>query len=124
MRAVDELSRHRQGVLPLYEFVLDEKADLVTRQAAAEALVRLGLLRRGREGASRPFLWLVGMTLVIVAAAAVDTIGVVGAIVLLVAGTAALVAYYRRMTRKERASGTYIGPDAATITIPAIAPPG
>jgi hypothetical protein len=121
MHAVRELERLRDpvGVLPLYELVQDEEADLFTRQAAAEALVSLGLLRRKRVGPSRPYLWLLGMTLVIVAAAAVDTIGVVGAVAVIVAGTTGLVVLYRWASGRERESGTYVGPDGATISIPA-----
>jgi hypothetical protein len=106
------------GIMPMYELVQDEEAELLTRHAAAEALVTLGLLRRQRVGPSRPFLWLVGMALVIVAAAAADIIGAVGAILLLVAGIAALVVYYRWASRKERESGAYVGPDGSTIQLP------
>jgi Flp pilus assembly protein TadB len=105
------------GILPMYELVQDEEAEPFIRQAAAQALVTLGLLRRQRVGPSRSFLWLVGMALVIVAAAAAGIIGVLGAIVLFAAGSAALVLYYRRVARKERASRTYIGPDGATIQL-------
>jgi hypothetical protein len=111
--------RDPAGILPMYELVQDEEGELFTRHAAAEALVTLGLLRRPRVGPSRMFLWLVGATLVIVSAAAASSIGV-AAIALLAAGTAALAVYYRRASSKERNSGTYIGPDGATIHIPAI----
>ena len=113
-----ERLRNPVGTLPMYELVQDEQADLFTRHAAAEALVTLGLLRRQRAGPSRPFLWLVGMALVIVAAAAADTIGAVGAIVLFVAAGAALIGYYRRVSRKESEGGVYIGPDGAAINLP------
>src|SRR5687768_1237975 len=113
-----ERLRNPVGTLPMYELVQDEQADLLTRSAAAEALVTLGLLRHRRAGPSRPFLWLVAMALVIVAAAAVDTIGAVGAIVLFVAGAAALIGYYRRISRKEREGGVYIGPDGEMIHLP------
>jgi hypothetical protein len=115
-----ERLRNPVGTLPMYDLVQDEQADAFTRHAAAEALVTLGLLRRQRVGPSRPFLWLVGMALVIVAAAAADTIGAAGAIVLFVAAFAALVVYYRWASRKQRESGRYIGPDGDTIHIPAI----
>jgi hypothetical protein len=115
-----ERLRNPVGTLPMYELVQDEQADLFTRHAAAEALVTLGLLRRQRPGPSRPFLWLVGMALVIVAAAAADTIGVVGAITLFVVGAGALVVYDRRASSKGRERGAYIGPDGATIQIPPV----
>src|SRR5688572_30921077 len=86
-----ERLRNPVGTMLMYELVQDEQADPLTRHAAAEALVTLGLLRRRRVGPSRPFLWLLGMALVIVAAAAADTIGTVGAIVVFVAGIASLV---------------------------------
>ena len=105
------------GILPMYELVQDEQAELFIRQAAAQALVTLGLLRRQRVGPSRSFLWLVGMALVIVAAGGAGIIGVLGALVIFAAGAAALVLYYRRVARKERASRTYIGPDGATIDL-------
>ena len=103
-------------MLPMYELVQDEEADLVVRQAAAEALVTLGLLRRRRVGPSRMFLWLVGATLVIVSAAAATSIGI-AAIALLPLGAAALFLYDRRASNQERERGTYIGPDGATIDL-------
>jgi hypothetical protein len=54
---------------------------------------------------------------VIVAAAAADTIGAVGAVVLFVAGLAGLVLYHRRAARREHASGTFIAPDGETIEL-------
>ena len=110
--------RDQVAILPMYELVQEDDAEPTTRHAAAEALVTLGLLRRPRVGPSRQFLWLVGLTLVIVAAGAADIIGVAGAIALFVAGAAALVVYARRASRKEREGGSYIGPDRATIHIP------
>ena len=106
-----------RGILPMYEVVQDERVDPPTRYAVAEALVRLGLLRRQRVGPTRMFLWLLGATLAIVSAAAASTIGVVGAIALFAAGAATLVGYYRRVSRQERDSRTYIGPDGATIRV-------
>jgi hypothetical protein len=104
------------GILPMYELVQDEQAELVIRHAAAEALVTLGLLRRRRVGPSRMFLWLVAATLVIVSAAAATSIGI-AAIALLPAGAAALIFYSRRASSQERESRTYIGPDGATIQL-------
>jgi hypothetical protein len=104
-------------VLRLYELVQDETADSGSRHAAAETLVKHGLLRRRRIGPSIVFLWLLGATFAIVCAAAADSIGA-GAIALFVAGIGALVAYRRRAARLERESATYIGPDGATIQLP------
>jgi Flp pilus assembly protein TadB len=118
-----ERRRDQVAILPMYELVQEEDAEPITRHAAAEALVTLGLLRRPRVGPSRQFLWLIGLTLVIVAAGAADIIGVAGAIVLFAVGAAVLVVYSRRASRKEREGGSYIGPDRATIHIPAIQRP-
>lgn len=119
VEAVQALERRRDqaGILPMYQLVQDEEADLLTRQAAAEALVTLGLLRRRRVGPSRMFLWLVAATLVIVSAGAATSIGI-EAIALLPAGAAGLIVYSRRVSSQERGSGTYIGPDRATIQLP------
>jgi hypothetical protein len=113
-----ERRRDQVAILPMYELVQEEDAEPITRHAAAEALVTLGLLRRPRVGPSRQFLWLIGLTLVIVAAGAADIVGIAGAIVLFAVGAAALVVYARRASRKERKGGSYIGPDRATIHIP------
>ncbi|MGH2978048.1 MAG: HEAT repeat domain-containing protein, partial [Solirubrobacterales bacterium] len=106
------------GVLPMYELVQDEEADLFTRHTAAEALVTLGLLRRKRVGPSRIFLWLAGMVLVLVALAAAQSIGPGGAIAVFAAGAAALIGRYVTARRKERDAGTYIGPDGGEIHLP------
>ena len=84
---------------------------LVARHAAAEALVTLGLLRRRRVGPSRPFLWLLGMALVIVAAAAADIDrDRRGDRRCSPRPPLRLIVYYRRASRQEREGGTYIGP--------------
>jgi HEAT repeat protein len=118
LAAVHALARLSEpaAVLPLYELVRTETADPLARRAAAEELVTLGLLRRRRVGPSIVFLWLLGATFAIVCAAAAASLGL-GAIALFAAGMAALVAYRRRAAGQERQSGTYIGPDRATIQI-------
>ena len=104
------------GILPMYELVQDEQEERLFRQAVAEELVRLGLLRRRRVGPSSMFLWLVAATLVIVSAAAATSIGI-AAIALFPAGAAALIVYSRRASSRERESGAYSGPDGATIQL-------
>ena len=104
-------------MVALHDLARDETVDTETRRTAAEALTRAGAFRRPRVGPARSFLWLLGLTLVIVAAAAADTIGAVGAVVLFVAGMAGLVLYHRHAVRRERASDTYIAPDGETIEL-------
>ena len=104
-------------MVALHDLARDETVDTETRRTAAEALTRAGAFRRPRVGPARSFLWLLGLTLVIVAAAAVDTIGAVGAVVLFVAGMVGLVLYNRHAVRREQAGGTYIAPDGETIEL-------
>ena len=64
------------------------------------------------------FLWLAGMTLVIVSVAAASTIGP-AAIAVFAGGTAALVAFARRAARKgQGTSDVYIGPHGEEIRVP------
>jgi Flp pilus assembly protein TadB len=103
------------AMMSLYELVQDETADPAGRHAAAEALVRSGLLRRQRTGPSPMFIWLAGMTLVIVAAGAVSSLGA-WAVLVFVVGALGLYAL-RRMGRRG-AEGLYVGPKGEAIRVP------
>jgi hypothetical protein len=116
VRALERLGEPA-AVMPLYELVQNEAADRMTRWAAAEALVKFGLLRRDRGGPSTLFMWLAGMTLVIVAVGASSTLGPV-AILLFVAGAGALGAYYLRQIGQRRGvEDAYVGPHGERIRV-------
>ena len=120
MAAVRSLQRMRaqDAVMPLYELMQNQLADPFVRRNAAEALVTLGLLRRPGSGVSRIFLWMAGLTLVIVSVGAAQTIGA-AAVAVFLAGAAALAAYAIREFRKgQGTSDIYIGPNGEEIRLP------
>jgi len=101
--------------MSLYELVQDEAEDPAARHAAAEALVRSGLLRRKRTWPSLMFIWLAGLTLVIVAAGAASSVGA-WAVLIFVVGAIGLYALLR-MGRRG-AEGVYVGPSGEELRAP------
>ena len=89
--------------MPLYELVAGRGHRPVSvRHEAADALVTLGLLRPEARGPSRD-IHVAGrrLVLVIVAAAAADSIGTGGAIAVFAGGVALLVGYYVTAMRRR-----------------------
>ena len=116
VRALDRLGEP-SAVMPLYEFARNELADPVARRAAAEALVKLGLLRRERTGPSAMFMWLAGMTLVVVAVGAASILGP-AAIAVFVVGAGALGVYaLRQLGSRSDVRDTYVGPHGEQIRV-------
>jgi Flp pilus assembly protein TadB len=99
--------------MSLYELVQDEAEDPAARRAAAEALVRAGLLRRERAGPSPMFIWLASLTLVIVAVGAAQSVGA-WAVAVFVAGAGAL-AVALVVLRRRGEENVYIGPTGERI---------
>jgi hypothetical protein len=116
VRALERLDEP-SAVMPLYEFVLNDLADEGARRAAAEALVKLGLLRPERTGPSAMFIWLAGMTLVVVAVGAASILGPV-AIAVFVVGAGALGLYaVRQLGSRSEVRDTYVGPNGERIRV-------
>jgi Flp pilus assembly protein TadB len=103
--------------MALYELVGKETADPAARRAAAEALVRIGLLRRDRTGPSPMFMWLAAMTLVIVAVGSAQSLGA-WAVLVFVAGAGALILFVLRRRRPRGDDQGYVGPKGETISVP------
>ena len=76
-----------------------------------------GLLRRERTGPSRMFLWLAGLTGVVVAVGAASILGP-WAILLFLAGAGALALYAVRELGRRGADGAYVGPHGERIEVP------
>lgn len=100
----------------LYDFVREDAAAPDARRTAAEALVRLGLLRRERSGPSLMFMWLAAMTGLVVTLGAASIVGPVGAVVVAAVAVALGVLALRR--RADRGlEPVYIGPEGERIHI-------
>jgi Flp pilus assembly protein TadB len=104
-------------MMSLYELVQDETADPAVRRTAAEALVRVGLLRRDRTGPSPMFMWLAGLTLVVVAVGAAQSVGA-WAVLVFVAGAGALALFALRRRRPRGDDQGYVGPKGEAIRVP------
>jgi Flp pilus assembly protein TadB len=104
-------------MMSLYELVQDETADPAARHVAAEALVRAGLLRRDRTGPSPMFIWLVGLTLVIIAVGAAQSVGA-WAVLVFVAGAGALALFALRRRGPRGDPQGYVGPKGEAIRVP------
>jgi uncharacterized membrane protein YgcG len=100
----------------LYDFVREEAAAPEARRTAAEALVRLGLLRREPRGPSLMFLWLAAMTTVVVVIGAASIVGPAGAVVVAVLAVALGVVALRRRADRGPAD-VYIGPEGERISV-------
>ena len=116
VRALERLGE-RSAVMPLYDLVQNESADPAVRRASAEALVTLGLLRRERTGPSAMFLWLAGLTGVVVAVGAASSLGP-WAILLFLAGAGALAVYAVRQLGRRGGEDAYVGPHGDRIEVP------
>jgi hypothetical protein len=103
--------------MPLYDMVRNEIADPAVRRAAAEALMKFGLLRRERTGPSPMFLWLAGLTAVVVAVGAASSLGP-WAILLFLAGAGVLALYAMRQLGKRGGEDAYVGPHGERIEVP------
>ena len=119
VRALERLGE-RSAVMPLYDVVTNEIADPAVRRAAAEALLKFGLLRRERTGPSPMFLWLAGLTGVVVAVGAASSLGP-WAILLFLAGAGALALYAMRQLGRRGAEDAYVGPHGERIDVPGAA---
>jgi hypothetical protein len=100
----------------LYDFVGEDAGAPDARRTAAEALVRLGLLRRERSGPSPMFMWLAAMTALVVVLGAASTVGPVGAAVVAAIAVALGALALRRRTDRGPAQ-VYIGPEGERIHI-------
>lgn len=116
VRALERLGEP-SAMMPLYELVQNETADRAARHAAAEALVKFGLLRRHRTGPSPMFIWLAGMALVIVAVGAASSLGA-WSIVLFVAGAGALGVFALRRMGQRGDEDVYVGPNGEELRLP------
>ena len=119
VRALERLGEG-SAVMPLYDVVQNEIADPAVRRASAEALVTFGLLRRERTGPSPMFLWLAGLTGVVVAVGAASSLGPL-AILVFLAGAGALALYAMRQFGRRGAEDAYVGPHGERIEVPGAA---
>lgn len=117
-RTVRELAGREESraTMVLYDFVREESADPDARHAAAEVLVRRGLLRRERRGPSPMFIWLAALTAVIVVAGAASTVGP-GAAAAFGAGALGLGLFALRRRGETQAEPVYIGPHGERIRL-------
>jgi Flp pilus assembly protein TadB len=122
VRALERLGE-QSAVMPLYDMVQNEIADPAVRRASAEALVKFGLLRRERTGPSPMFLWLAGLTGVVVAVGAASILGP-WAILLFLAGAGALALYAMRQLGRRGAEDASVGPHGERIEVPGAGRPG
>jgi hypothetical protein len=104
------------AMMLLYEFVLEETSEPGARRLAAEDLVRRGLLRRERSGASPTFVWLAMLTAAIMVIGAASIAGPVAAIALAAVAVALGVYAVRRRDGGE-GEGVYLGPQGERIHI-------
>ena len=105
------------AMMLLYEFVLEETSEPGARRLAAEDLVGRGLLRRERSGPSLTFVWMAGLTAVVVVVGAASIAGPVAAIVLAAVAVALGVYEVRRRDGGE-SEDVYLGPQGERIHIP------
>lgn len=106
-----------RAMMLLYDFVRAETSDPGARHVAAEALVGCGLLRRERSGAPLTFLWLAGLTTVVVVIGAASIAGPLAAAV--VAAVAVALGVYE--VRRRDGGGVediYLGPQGERIHLP------
>ena len=100
----------------LYDFVRAETSDPSARHVAAEALVGRGLLRRERSGPPLPFVWLAGLTAVVVVIGAASIAGPLAAVVV-AAVAVALGVYEIRRRDGGKEEDVYLGPQGERIQI-------
>ena len=103
-----------RATMLLYEYVRTETADPDARHVAAEVLVGRGLLRRERSGPSLMFVWMAGLTAVVVVIGAASIAGPVAAIVL-AAVAVALGVYEVRRRDRGGVEDVYLGPQGERI---------
>lgn len=105
------------AMMLLYDFVREETPEPGARRLAAEDLVGRGLLRRERSGPSLTFVWMAGLTAVIMVIGAASIAGPVAAVAL--AAVAVIVGVYAVRRRDVgEGEGVYLGPQGERIHIP------